>query len=214
MQYTKGEEIANSITHGIGALFAIAGLIIMIIFSAFTGDVWKIVSVTIYGVTLVILYTFSTLYHAITNKKAKKFLQIFDHSSVYLLIAGTYTPFSLVTLRNCSYKGWLIFGIVWAVALFGIFMQTVFPRRFKFLNVSSYVLVGWIIIFVMKDLIQMLSLSNSVNALWLLLAGGIAYTIGVIFYSLKKMKYFHFIWHLFVLIGSILHFIAIMFYII
>lgn len=213
-KYTKGEEIANAITHGVGAAFAIAALVLLIVFAAFTEDPWKIVSVIIYGISLIVLYTFSTLYHSIPNEKAKKVLQIFDHSSVYLLIAGTYTPFALVLLRNCSYKGWLIFGIVWGVTAFGIFMQAVFPRRFKMINIASYVLLGWVIIFVMPDLMNMLSTLNITNCFIWLLAGGIAYTLGVVFYALKKIKYFHFIWHLFVLLGSALQFVAIMFYVI
>lgn len=213
MSYSKGEEIANSITHGIGAVFSIAALVVMIVFASINKNAWQIVSVSIYGTTLIILYTMSTLYHAITNQKAKKVLQIFDHSSVYLLIAGTYTPFSLIILRQNSYKGWLVFGVIWAMAIFGITIYAIFPRRFKIFNIGSYVVMGWVIVFAFPELIQTMTSLNAINGIYWLFAGGICYTAGIIFYAMKKKKYFHSIWHIFVLLGSICHFISIMFYI-
>lgn len=213
MNYSKGEEIANSITHGIGAVFSIAALVVMIVFASINKNAWQIVSVSIYGTTLIILYTMSTLYHAITNKKAKKVLQIFDHSSVYLLIAGTYTPFSLIILRQNSYKGWLVFGVIWAMAIFGITIYAIFPRRFKIFNIGSYVVMGWVIVFAFPELIQTMTSLNAINGIYWLFAGGICYTAGIIFYAMKKKKYFHSIWHIFVLLGSICHFISVMFYI-
>lgn len=214
MGYSKGEEIANSITHGIGAIFAVAALTVMVIFAALYGNAWHVVSVSIYGATLIILYTMSTLYHALTNEKAKKVFQIFDHSSVYLLIAGTYTPFSLVILRQDSYKGWLVFGVIWAMAILGITLYAVFPRRFKIFNITSYVIMGWIIAFALPDLIQIMTANQALHGIYWLLAGGILYTVGIIFYAMKKVKYFHSIWHIFVLLGTVCHFISVLFYVI
>ncbi len=214
MQYSKGEEIFNSVTHGIGTIFSIAALTLLIVFSALYGNAWQVVSVSIYGASLIILYTMSTLYHAITNEKAKKVFQIFDHSSIYLLIAGTYTPFCLVILREDSYKGWLVFAIIWALAIFGIVMSSVFPRRFKVLNIASYIVMGWVIAFALPDMIRILSNLNSINCIYFLVAGGIFYTLGVIFYAIKKVPYFHSIWHIFVLLGSVCHFISIFVYVI
>ncbi len=214
MKYTKGEEIVNSITHGIGAVLSIAALVVMIVFASINKNAWQIVSVSIYGTTLLILYIMSTLYHAITNEKAKKVLQIFDHSSVYLLIAGTYTPFSLVILRQSSYKGWLVFSVIWAMAIFGITIYAIFPRRFKIFNIASYVIMGWVIVFAFPELIQTMTSLNAINGIYWLFAGGIFYTVGIIFYAIKKIKYFHSIWHIFVLLGSICHFISVLFYVI
>lgn len=213
MEYSKEEEIANSVTHGIGAVLSIAALVVMIVFASINKNAWQIVSVSIYGATLIILYTMSTLYHAITNEKAKKVLQIFDHSSVYLLIAGTYTPFSLVILRQNSYMGWLVFGIIWTMAIFGITIYAIFPRRFKIFNIASYVVMGWVIVFAFPELIQTMTNLNAINGIYWLFAGGICYTAGIIFYAMKKIKYFHSIWHIFVLLGSICHFISVLFYI-
>ncbi len=214
MEYTKGEEIANSITHGIGAVFSIVALTLLVVFAAIYGNVWQVVSVSIYGSTLIILYTMSTLYHSLTNKKAKKVFQIFDHSSVYLLIAGTYTPFSLVILRQDSYKGWLVFGVIWAMAIIGITIYSIFPRRFKIFNIASYAIMGWVIIFAFGDLLKIMSEQNAIKGVYWLLAGGILYTIGIIFYAIKKVKYFHSIWHIFVLLGTVCHFISVFFYVI
>ncbi|MDO4282298.1 MAG: hemolysin III family protein [Clostridia bacterium] len=212
--YTKGEEIANSVTHGIGAVFSIAALTLMVVFAAIYGNAWQVVSVSVYGSTLIILYVMSTLYHAITNEKAKRVLQIFDHSSVYLLIAGTYTPYSLVILRQDSYKGWVVFGVIWAMAVLGITLYAIFPRRFKIFNIASYVVMGWIIVIAFPDLLRVMQNLNAMKGIYWLFAGGLCYTIGVIFYALKKKKYFHSIWHVFVLLGTICHFISVFFYVI
>ena len=214
MLYSKGEEIFNSVTHGIGTIFAIVALTLLVVFAAIYGNAWQVVSVAIYGATLVILYTMSTLYHALTNEKAKKVFQIFDHSSIYLLIAGTYTPFCLVILRQDSYKGWLIFGIIWAMAIFGIVMSSIFPKKFKILKTLSYVIMGWAIAFAIPDMIKILQSINAINCLYFLVGGGIFYTLGIIFYAIKKVPYFHSIWHIFVLLGSVCHFIAIFAYVI
>ncbi len=214
MEYTLGEEIVNSITHGIGALLSIAALVLMIVFAAINGTAWHVVSVSIYGSTLFILYLMSTLYHAITNKKAKKVFKIIDHSSVYLLIAGTYTPYSLVVLRQDSYKGWVVFGVIWAMAILGITLYAVFKNRIKILNVISYVVMGWVIVFAFPDLLRIMTENNAIGGIYWLFAGGIFYTVGVIFYAIKKVRYFHSIWHIFVLLGSICHFFSVLFYVI
>lgn len=213
MGYSKGEEIFNSITHGIGSLLSIAALVIMVVFAAIYGNVWQVVSVAIYGGTLVILYTMSTLYHAFTNRTAKYIFKIFDHSSIYLLIAGTYTPYCLVILREYSFKGWIIFGLIWVAAILGIILSAVFPKKFKLLNMLLYIIMGWAIIIAMPDLYNyMITLSSIYGIYWLIL-GGIVYTLGIIFYVIKKVPYFHSIWHIFVLLGSICHFISIFFYV-
>ena len=211
--YSLGEEIANSISHGVGSLFGIVSLVIMCVTAAFNGsDVYQVVSVIIYGISLILLYTSSTLYHALTNPTAKKVFRIFDHSSIYLLIAGTYTPFTLVTLRECGNIGWIIFILIWVFAILGVIFSSLFINKFKAVNAVIYIIMGWIIIFCFPELIKVLQDTNSINALYLLIAGGITYTLGVIFYILK-FKYSHFIWHLFVLGGSIFHFIAVLLYV-
>lgn len=212
MKYSLGEEIANAITHGIGTLFAIVALTIMVIFAALFGNVWQIVSVAIYGGTLVLLYTMSTLYHAFTNNRVKKIFKIFDHASIYLLIAGTYTPFTLVILRTDGIIGWTIFIIIWILAILGIIFSTIFIGKFKLLSTIIYILMGWAVIFAMPQLISHMKANNALPGIYWLVAGGLSYTIGTIFY-IFKIKYFHSIWHGFVLLGSVLHFISVMFYI-
>lgn len=210
--YTLGEEIANSISHGVGALLSIVALVVMVILASIYGNVYQIVSVSIYGGTLVLLYTMSTLYHAITNEKAKKVFRVLDHASIYLLIAGTYTPFTLVILRQSGNIGWIVLIAIWILAVLGIVFSSLNMAKVKVLNALIYVAMGWAIIFCMPQLIDVLNANNSIGALYLLAAGGITYTLGVIFYAIK-IKYFHFIWHLFVLAGSILHFIAVLLYV-
>lgn len=212
MKYSLGEEIANAITHGVGALFSIVALTIMVVFAALFGNVWQIVSVAIYGGTLVLLYTMSTLYHAITNVRAKKVFKIFDHVCIYLLIAGTYTPFTLVVLRNEGMVGWTIFILIWLLAIIGIIFSTAFIGRAKLLSTLAYILMGWVVVFAMPQLIDVMKANNAMAGLYWLLVGGIAYTVGTIFY-IFKIKYFHSIWHCFVLLGSIFHFISVMFFV-
>lgn len=178
------------------------------VFSAIKGDAWHIVSTAIYGATLIILYLSSTLYHAIQKKKAKAVFEIFDHASIYLLIAGTYTPFALVTLRGVT--GWTIFGIIWGLAVLGVLFKVFFIKKFNFLATIIYILMGWLIVFAFGPLVQNLK----GNGLALLVWGGIAYTAGTFFYLYRKFKYHHLIWHFFVLAGSILHFFCIFFYVI
>lgn len=203
--YTKGEEIANAITHGIGAILAIVGAVFLIVFSVLSGDIYKIISFTIFGITLFLLYLGSTLYHSIPNKKVKKFLRIIDHSSIYLLIAGTYTPYVLVCLRH-NKKAMAIFIAIWLLTIFGIVFKFFFINKFEKLSTLLYIFMGWAVIFVVKDV--WISVPHKA-VLWLII-GGLFYTLGCIFFVLDKMPYNHAIWHLFVLGGSASHFFSVL----
>ena len=210
--YTLGEEISNSITHGIGSLLSIAALVIMVVVAAIHHNTIGVVTSAIFGASLIILYTMSTLYHAISNEKAKKVLKVFDHCTIYLLIAGSYTPFTLVALRSVdSTKAWVIFSIVWAIAVFGIVLYAFFKNKFKVLNIVSYIVMGWVVVIAIPEIIQFFKINDAMAGFYLLLAGGLSYTLGVIFYALqtKNLRYFHTIWHLFVLGGSICHFLSV-----
>ena len=212
--YTLGEEIFSSVTHGVGALLGIAALVLMIVFTAIgKGTALDIVGVCIYGATLIILYTISTLYHSLTNPKAKKVFKVLDHCSIYLLIAGTFTPMCFTCLISTGYKMIILVSWIWLAAIIGIVLYACFPHRFKVLNIALYILMGWSILFMMGDLIAILKAANSMSTLYFLLAGGIAYTVGVIFYAFKKVPYFHSVFHLFVLGGSVCHFFAVLLYI-
>ncbi len=200
-----GEEIANSITHGIGAALAIAGLVLLIVFSSLYGDAWRIVTFSIYGSTLVILYLASTLYHSFTNPKVKHFFKIMDHVSIYLLIAGTYTPIALTVMRGPW--GWTIFGLIWGMAIAGIISKLFLIGKLEVLSVLFYIAMGWLIVIAIKPMMVMVPTGMIV---WLVI-GGLSYTFGIIFYALKKMPYHHAVWHLFVLGGSISHFMGILF---
>ncbi|MGL4982630.1 MAG: PAQR family membrane homeostasis protein TrhA [Treponemataceae bacterium] len=206
-RYTIGEEICNSITHGIGAGLAIAGLVVLLVHAFSNAPLadrgFYMTSYAIYGSSLVILYLMSTLYHALTPYGAKKVFSVFDHNSIYLLISGTYTPFCLTTLRSTS--GWLIFGIIWGLTIIGITFYSIYGNRIRIISVVTYLLMGWIIIFpygTMKQNLPPVSIT-------FLLIGGAFYTIGVIFYALKKIKWMHCIWHLFTIAGSIFHYFSI-----
>ena len=214
--YTLGEEISNSITHGIGSLLSIAALVLMVIVAASHKNAIGVVTSAIFGSSLIILYTMSTLYHAISNEKAKKIFKIFDHVSIYWLIAGTYTPFTLVALRSINpAKAWTVFGIVWTIAIIGTITYAIFKNKFKILNIVSYVIMGWVVIIALPEIIEFFKINNAMPGLYLLAFGGIAYTLGIIFYVLqKKFKYSHSIWHLFVLLGSILQFFSVILYVI
>lgn len=213
MHYSIGEEIFNSISHGIGALFGIVALVIMITFSVFySKDALDIASVCIYGSSLIILYTMSTLYHAITNKKAKNVLRIIDHCSVYILIAGSMTPYILSATTN-SIKKWIIFSFVWGITLIGIFLYSSLKDRIRLFNLMSYIILGWSVIIIFPELMAKFNEKGITYCLWLLIWGGISYTVGIAFYAIKRVPYFHSVWHLFVLTGSILHFISMMIYI-
>lgn len=200
-------EIANTVTHGIGTLLAIAGLVILVVFASIYGNAWHVVSFSIYGSTLVLLYLASTLYHGVQKPDAKRVLRVVDHSAIYLLIAGTYTPFTLVTLQGT--RGWVMFGVIWGLALFGILYKIFFINRHVVISTLFYLLMGWLIVFSIKDLFQGLPL----NGIIFLGAGGLSYTLGIIFYAGREKLLMHAIWHLFVLGGSICHFFAILFYV-
>lgn len=205
--YTTGEEIANAITHGIGVLLAIAALVLLVVFSSIYGNATAVVSFTVYGSTLVMLYLMSTIYHSLPRGKAKDVFEILDHSSIFLLIAGTYTPFALVTLKGA--KGWTVFGIVWGLALAGMVMKVFLVKKFVILSTLTYILMGWMAIFILKDIMA----SVPLNGVILLVLGGVAYTVGTFFYIWRKMPYHHAIWHLFVVAGSLFHFFTILIYV-
>ena len=206
-RYTLGEELFNSISHGIGACLSVAALVLCIVRAALNGTAAGVVGASIYGSTLVILYCMSTLYHAITNQTARRVFRVFDHTSIYLLIAGTYTPITLVTLKGAM--GWTLFGIVWGIAVLGIVLNAISIERFKKFSMVSYIVMGWAVVISIKDIIA----NMPKGGLIFLLLGGIAYTVGIIFYALKKVKFMHSVWHFFVLAGSILQFFAVYFYV-
>lgn len=211
--YTKGEEIFNAVSHIVGGVFGIAALVLGVIFAALYSTAYGVVSMTLYGSSLIILYTMSAIYHFLRPNKAKKLFRIFDHCTIFLLIAGTYTPFCLVTLREVSYMGWVLFGIVWFFTILGIVFNAINMHHpvIKTLSMICYLLLGWCVIFEIKTLLSNLEMGGFI----FLLLGGICYTIGAIFYGFgKKCKYIHSVWHLFVLLGSILHFFSILFYVI
>ena len=204
-RYTLGEEIFNSISHGAGTLLAIGGTSVLIVLSAIYSTPWAVVSSAIYGASLIILYTMSTLYHAITNNTAKKFFRIMDHNTIFFLIAGTYTPITLAIMGGAL--GWVLFGIVWGAAAVGIVFNSIDLEKFSKPSIVCYVLMGWVVIFAIKPLIE----ATSAVFLIFLLLGGIFYTLGIIFYAIKKIKYFHSVWHLFTVAGSVFHYFAILY---
>ena len=199
------EEIVNSITHGIGALLSIAALVILIIVAGQHGDIWHLISFSIYGSTLILLYLSSTLYHSFTSPKIKNLFARFDHISIFLLIAGTYTPILLTSLRGIL--GWTLFVIIWTMAVAGAVIRSIYLHRFRKLMVSIYLVMGWMAILAAKQIYERMPEIS----IWFLVLGGLSYSIGVIFYNWRKLPYSHGIWHLFVLAGSILHFFAIYF---
>lgn len=205
--YSEKEEKINVLTHGLGLLLSIPALILLVVYSSLYGNVWHVVSFSIYGSSLVLLYLASTLYHAAKKPEIKDKLNIFDHSAIYLLIAGTYTPFLLVTIRGPW--GWSLFGIVWGLAIIGILMKFFFTTRYKVVSALAYILMGWVIIIAIKPLINNLSTPG----LWWLFAGGLSYTIGAVLYTLKKLPYHHAIFHVFVLGGSFAHWVAVFYYV-
>ncbi len=207
-RYSFIEEIFNASTHGFGILLSIVGLSVLVAFASINGSVMLIISCAIFGASLIFGYSFSTIYHAVTNEKAKQIFRKFDHASIYFLIAGTYTPIALVVLKGAW--GWSIFAVIWAISIFGIVLEFITQNRFRKLSIALYILMGWLIIVATKQLIA----NMETGGLWLLLAGGLFYSIGVIFYIIKKIPYNHAIWHLFVLAGSICHYFMVLFYII
>lgn len=208
-KYSLSEEIFSSVSHGIGGLLSIAALVLCVVFSAIHGNVYAVVSSAIYGSTSIILYTMSTLYHSLKVNNAKRVFRIIDHSSIYLLIAGTYTPYCLVVLPTGL--GWTIFGIEWFCAILGIILNSIDIKKYKKISMALYLIMGWMIIFSFKSIVN----SMNIRGIYLMLAGGILYTIGAIIYGLgKKYKYVHSVFHLFVLAASILFFFSILLYVI
>lgn len=212
-EYTKGEEIFNMVSHIVGAAFGITALVLCIIFSAIHKNPYAVISSSIYGVTIIILYTMSSIYHGMSAKgTAKKVFQILDHCSIFLLIAGSYTPFCLVMFREYNTAlGWTIFGIIWGMAILGIVLNSIDIKKYKIFSMICYLGMGWCIIFTANLLPKLLGIPGLI----LLVAGGIAYTIGAIFYGFgKKKKYIHSIFHLFILLGSVLQFFCILLFVV
>ena len=207
-QYSLAEEIAHAITHGVGLLLSIAGLVILIVFASLRGNAWHVASVSVYGSTLVLLYAASTFYHALPAPRAKDVFRVLDHAAIYLLIAGTYTPFMLVNLRGGW--GWALFGVVWGLAVLGIVLEAVAKQRVRILSVVLYLGLGWLVAIAVKPLMQ----SVEPGGLELLVTGGLAYSVGVVFYGWRRLPYHHAVWHVFVMAGSLLHFFAVLCYVI
>lgn len=210
--YTKGEEIFNMVSHIVGGVFGVVVLVLCIIVSAMNHNVYGVISSSIYGTTMIILYTMSSIYHGLSPKcKGKKVLQVLDHCTIFLLIAGSYTPFALCTFREYdATTGWVIFGVIWAMAILGIVLNAIDLKKYKVFSMICYLGMGWAIIVKVHLLPQLLG----INGVILLVSGGIAYTIGAILYGVgKKHKYMHSVFHLCILLGSILQFFCILFYV-
>ncbi len=206
--YSLKEEIASSVIHGAGAVLSVAGLTALVIYASLYGSAKHIVASAVFGAALVFLYTSSTLYHGFRSARLKHIFRIIDHSCIYLLIAGTYTPFTLVTLEGPV--GWSLFGIIWGLAAAGIVFQIFFVHRFKLLATLAYIGMGWLVIFAIKPLIN----AMPAGGLVLITAGGLAYTLGAVFYLIKRIPFNHAVWHVFVLAGSACHYFAVMRYVV
>lgn len=207
-EYTVAEEIANAVTHGVGVALAIAALAILVARATLRGDAWHVASCAIFGAMLVVLYTASTLYHSIPHPRAKNVLRVLDHSAIYLLIAGTYTPFCLVSLRGTW--GWTLLAVIWGVAILGIVLGIVAKKRRGVITAVLSAIMGWAAIVAIKPLMA----SVASGGIALIIAGGLTYTVGIAFYGWQRFPYNHAVWHLFVLGGSILHFFAVLLYVI
>ena len=206
--YTLGEEVAHALTHGFGVVLAIVGLTVLVARSAVYGNTWHVTVSAIFGATLVLMYAASTLFHSIPLPRAKHILRVIDHSSIYLLIAGTYTPFTLVTLHGPL--GWSMFGLTWGLAAAGVVFKIYSTGRYEKLSLFIYLAMGWCIVIAVKPLMHALP----IGGLALLLLGGLSYSFGVIFYVWERLRYHHAIWHAFVLGGSVLQYFAVLFYVI
>lgn len=205
-QYKPHEEILHAVTHAIGTALSIAGLVVLVVMASQVGDTWRIVSFSIYGGSLILLYFASTLYHSFQNERIKQFFRNVDHLSIFLLIAGTYTPVTLISLRGAW--GWTLFGLIWGFAICGIIYELLFLGRYKWITLAIYLGMGWLALVAIKPMLKMVP----IGLLWWILAGGLCYTVGVLFYVRKKMHYHHVLWHLFVLFGSACHFLGFFFY--
>ncbi|MBD3223482.1 MAG: hemolysin III family protein [Caldithrix sp.] len=202
--YSIREEIFNSISHGMGVLLSIAGLAVLIVMAVSRGTVWHVIGFAVFGSTLIILYLFSTLYHSFRSPRLKNLFARLDHAAIFILIAGTYTPFTLTTLRGSL--GWTIFAVIWTLAIFGVVLRSIYLRRFRKLSVVLYVGMGWLVVFALREIFIHLPLQSFI----FLLTGGLFYTIGVIFYAWRRLPFNHAIWHVFVLLGSIFHFFSVL----
>lgn len=205
-EWSLGEEIAHALTHGVGLAASIAGLVVLVVVAAETRDPWRIVGCAIYGTTLILLYAASTLYHALSRTRARRVLRILDHSAIFLLIAGTYTPFTLVNLRGPW--GWTLLGLVWGLAALGVTSKSVFGTRWPIISTTIYIVMGWTVLVAVEPLLANVP---PAGIAWLV-AGGVAYTAGVIFFAWERLRYSHAIWHMFVMAGSVFHFVAVLRY--
>lgn len=205
--YDLKEEKLNVISHFIGFILSVVALVLLLYYASVEGSAWHVVSFSIYGASLIVLYSASTLYHYTQQPELRQKLNIFDHAAIYVLIAGTYTPFALVVLKG--WVGWAIFGASWGLAIFGIIFKLFYTGKYDKISTIAYVLMGWMVIFAIKPLVN----NFSTEGLIWLLAGGVFYTVGAILYSIKKIKYNHAIFHIFVLLGSFSHFMAVFFYV-
>jgi len=203
---TVGEEVANSLSHGAGLALAIVGTPILIIAAVRYGTAWNTVGVSVFAASMISLYLASTLYHALTHDKAKRFFRVLDHSAIFILIAGTYTPFTLGVMRGPM--GWTLFGIVWGLAVIGLVKKAVFGTRFVGLSVALYLVMGWLVVIAAPQIMQRIPVSGLI---WIL-AGGVAYTAGIGFFAAHRLRYAHFAWHLFVIAGTACHFFAVLWY--
>jgi len=206
--YTPREELTNALTHGLGVVLSVAGLVLMVVYSALNGDAWHVTSTAIFGASLIALYTASTLYHSFRSVELKHLLRKFDHAAIFLLIAGSYTPFLLVTLRGPW--GWSLFGVVWSLAVLGIGLKFWFAGRFRLFSTLIYLGMGWLVIVAIKPMLLALP---QAGLIWLAV-GGACYSFGTVFYLAKRLPYHHAIWHLFVLGGSVCHWIAVFYYVV
>lgn len=202
-----GDILANAITHGVGAAIALVGAIYLIAVSA-RGNAWLVVSCSIFGTTLVLVYLCSTLYHSLVRTRARHVFHVLDHSAIYLLIAGTYTPFMLVSMRGAA--GWTLLSVVWSLAVAGVVFKSLAIGRFPAASATVYVLMGWCVIFAVRPLLHAISWHGMA---WLV-AGGLAYTLGVVFFANDRLRFFHALWHVFVLAGSVAHYIAVLLYVV
>lgn len=208
ISYSRGEELANRLTHGLAAILSLAGLVILLLNAVKTGDPYRISSCAIFAGVLSLFYLISTLYHSLRNPKVRYIFRILDHAGIFLVIAATYTPFTLVPLR--SGHGWLLFGVVWGLAIAGVIFKSFMTHRLAFLAPVFYIVLGWIIVL---DLEELLTLVPPQGVAWLL-AGGLSYTFGIVFYAINRIPFNHALWHLFVVIGSLCHYLAVLWYVV
>jgi hemolysin III len=206
-EYRLGDILANAITHGVGAALALVGAVYMIVVST-RGSVWLVISCAIYGTTLFLIYLCSTLYHSLVRTRARHVFHVLDHSAIYLLIAGTYTPFMLVSMRGAA--GWTLLGVVWTLAVAGVVFKSLAIGRFPAASATVYVLMGWCVVFALRPLLHAITWHGMA---WLA-AGGLAYTLGIVFFANDRLHFFHALWHVFVLAGSVAHYVAVLLYVV